>query len=106
VRPKLTKALKKYHKVIFTTHVPPYAEAATYRGKPSDHHWQPYFSCKAMGEMLSGLMEEYPEKRLLVLTGHSHGKGLCTPLPNITVRTAEARYRNPTLSEVIDVLPP
>jgi len=102
-RPKIEKALAAYEKVIFATHVPPYAGAAWHRGKPSDKHWLPYFSCKVMGEMLSEVTSKYPEKKMLVLCGHSHSPGIINPLPNLTVMTGGAKYRHPHMNRVIDV---
>lgn len=102
-RPKIKKALEEYEKVIFATHFPPYAGAAWHRGKPSDHHWLPYFSSKCMGEMLTEEFTKHEGKRLLVLCGHSHSPGVIEPVPNLVVMTGGARYRHPHLNRVVTI---
>lgn len=96
-------AFSKYEKVILLTHVPPFKEASLYRGKVSDKNYLPFFSCKAVGEVLYKIMNENPEKQMLVLCGHTHGEGRVQVLPNLLVKTGGAIYSNPQLQEVIAV---
>ena len=88
-----------YANLVFLTHVPPFRDAATYNGKPSDENYTPFFTCKAMGDMMIETMAGYPDRKLLVLCGHSHGKSTIQPAPNIEVRTGGAMYGKPELQE-------
>lgn len=99
----LPKALSKYEKVILLTHVPPFKETCWHRGQVSNDDYLPFFSCKAVGEVLYKLMVMYSEKEMLVLCGHTHGVGKAQILPNLLVKTGGAVYGSPHLQEIITV---
>lgn len=103
VRPKLVEALAKYKHVIFATHVPPFAGAAWYKGKPSESYAQPFFSSKCMGDMIFELTGENPDKQVTVLCGHSHFYGLYKPDANLEVYTGYAKYYNPCIMRILEV---
>lgn len=65
----------KYSQVIVATHVPPFREAAWHEGRPSDDDYLPFFSCKAMGDVLLEVAHSRPDCQILVLCGHTHGGG-------------------------------
>ncbi len=96
-------AAAKYPTVYFATHVPPFARAAWHAGTISDGDWLPFMSCKAMGDMLVEVAYEFPDVNFTVLCGHTHGNGEYTPVPNLSVWTAEATYGNPQIYKVIEV---
>ena len=52
LRGVLADAAAKYPQVIVATHIPPFREAAWYEGRPSADDYLPYFSCKAVGDVL------------------------------------------------------
>jgi Icc protein len=83
--------------------VPPWREAAWHRGKPSDDDWLPFFSCKAAGDVLEAAMRARPDREMLVLCGHTHGGGVARILPNLEVRTGEAKYGQPRIQGVIEL---
>ena len=85
------------------THVPPFREAAWYKGKVSGDDFLPYFACKLVGDVLRKVMESKPQSRLLVLCGHTHGGGELQVLDNLHVLTGEARYQNPVVQRVLEV---
>ena len=99
LRRRLVAATAEYAHVVLVTHVPPYAAAATYRGKVSDEQFQPFFSCRAAGEMLDEVMASRPECRLTVLCGHSHGENTMIRAVNIVVHTAGATYGKPEIQQ-------
>lgn len=99
----LPKAFSKYEKVILVTHVPPFQETCLYRGKVSDKNYLPFFSCKAVGDMLHKIMSDHPKKEMLVLCGHTHGQGQAQILPNLLVKTGGAMYGKPQLQELVIV---
>ena len=99
----LPEALQEHQKVIIVTHVPPFKESALYRGKISNPDWLPFFTCKAVGDVLLSVMSKYPNKEALVLCGHTHGSAFFQPLPNLKVITGAAVYGKPTIHKAIEI---
>lgn len=89
-------------KVVFATHVPPFAQAAWHEGQMSDKHWLPWMSSKAMGDMLNEVAGANPDVEFLVLCGHTHGAGTYQHCENLLVRTGHSVYRVPRVSDVFD----
>ncbi len=75
----LAEAANKYANVIAITHVPPFREAAWYQGQTSSDDYLPHFACKVVGDMMRVVMRHYPNSKLLVLCGHTHGSGEIQP---------------------------
>lgn len=98
-----TEALKTHEHLIVATHVPPFRENATYEGKISDDNAMPHFSCKAVGDALLRLAIENPRRAITCYCGHSHGAATHRALPNLTVYTAWAEYREPQVYRVVGV---
>lgn len=98
----LPKALEKYQKVIFATHVPPFEDATIYNGKRSNWQWMPNFSSKLCGDGLLNVArrKEFSEKEIIVLCGHTHGKAECHPAKNIVCFTGYSQYKYPSDSIV------
>lgn len=101
-RPKLVEAIAKYKHIIFATHIPPFAGAAWFKGKPSEPYAQPFFSSKVMGDMLFELAVENPDKQFTVLCGHSHFFGTYRPCENMEVTTGFAQYYKPCLMRMFE----
>lgn len=93
----LPPALDRFQDLIFLTHVPPFREACWHEGEISADDWLPYFTCKAVGEVLRAAMAARPDRRLTVLCGHTHGSGEARLLPNLLVRTGGADYGKPAV---------
>lgn len=102
----IPKAFKNSNHVLVATHVPPFAEAAWYRGEMSDENWLPHFSCAAVGETLKELAQQHPHKRITVLCGHTHGRGEYQALPNLQVHTGGAVYRYPQIEACLNISGP
>jgi predicted MPP superfamily phosphohydrolase len=100
---KLPEAFEQREQVVFLTHVPPFAEAAWHDGVTCGPDWLPFFSSRAAGEAMLEIMRERPDKRLLVLCGHTHGSGSYRPIPNLLVLTAPARYGAPDIAGVLTI---
>lgn len=94
---------KDYETIFVCTHIPPYADASWHNGAPSDNEWVPWFSSGVLGNVLDKYSEMYPEKKFIVLTGHSHSPGVYQRSENLVVYTGRAVYGNPSLSGKIDV---
>jgi predicted phosphodiesterase len=102
IREVLPEALSAFRHVVVVTHIPPFAESAWWMGKPSAQDWQPFFSCKAVGDILKEFMLRHPEKQMTVLCGHTHGSGYAQILPNLTVYTGSARYGYPKIQKIFE----
>ena len=86
--------------LIVLTHVPPFAEACCYNGKPSTPEWLPWFSCIAVGDALLDHAHRNPGTKVTVLCGHTHGRCEYRAADNLLVRTGgwapgEMEYGNP-----------
>lgn len=103
IRRVLPQALAKYAHVYLVTHVPPLREACWHEGSISDDEWAPHFVCLAMGEAIISIMRDWPERKLTVLCGHTHGAGRCEPLPNVEILTGGAVYGQPGIVREFDV---
>lgn len=99
----LNKALDGFSKVIFATHYPPFAGACWHEGKLSGDDWMPWFTSKAMGDMLLEVAIARPDKHILVLCGHTHSSGYYEAAPNLKVLTGQAQYHHPSLAGVLEV---
>jgi predicted MPP superfamily phosphohydrolase len=99
----LEEAACKYPNVIALTHVPPFREAAWYRGKTSGDDFLPYFANKGVGDVMLKVMQAHPQSNLLVLCGHTHGGGQLQVLDNLRVLTGEAEYGKLKLLRCLEV---
>jgi predicted phosphohydrolase len=81
--------------ILFATHVPPFRAACVYEGEPADDDWAPYFTCKAVGDVLMDFSSAHPSVRVTVLCGHSHAAAHVQVLPNLEVRAGAAEYGAP-----------
>ena len=99
----LEEAVSKYPNVIAVTHVPPFREAAWYRGKTSAEEFLPYFASKIVGDVMVKAMQTHPKSNLLVLCGHTHGGGELQVADNLRVLTGEAEYGKPRINGNLEV---
>jgi predicted phosphohydrolase len=104
IRKVLPAALSHFQHIFLVTHVPPFPESAWWMGKPSAADWLPFFSCKALGDVLLEFMPRFPGRRMTVLCGHTHGKGTAHVLPNLTVLTGDGRYGHPIIQKMFDCI--
>jgi Icc protein len=99
----LREALGKYEKVYLAVHPVPFKEACLYNGKMSSDDFLPHFASKVIGEKLTEIMQEYPERKLIVLCGHVHYPAEMDILPNMKVIVGGARYGSPQVQRVFEV---
>jgi predicted phosphohydrolase len=88
--------------VLVVTHVPPFSGAAWHEGNLCDRDWQPWFTSRLTGEVLDKFAELYPEKKFIVLTGHTHSPGIYERQKNLIIYTGKAIYGTPDLAGIID----
>lgn len=94
----------KYENIIVALHVPPFAEACWHEGNNTDDNFLPHFACKATGVVLKNFMMRNPKVYLTVYCGHTHSEGYADILPNLIVVTSGAEYRNPRITDMINIL--
>ena len=93
LRPVLLEAVNNYEKIIFVTHVPPFREASLDRsGRICDDIKVPFYTCKAIGDLLLEVMSSNPSCQMTVLCGHTHEKCEVQILENLRVRVKDASY--------------
>lgn len=90
-------------KILIAMHVPPFPESAYYNGKMSDDDYLPFFSSKVTGDMILRVCAAHPDVEFQGYCGHSHGKSVYHPLPNLIVKCGEAEYGNPVIQEIIEI---
>lgn len=96
---KLAKVLRKKPKrVVFATHVPPYAEATFNEGRLSNANWVPWFSNLCLGKVLAEAAAAHPEVEFEVYCGHTHSSGTYKKAPNLIVRVGAAKYAVPDVA--------
>ncbi len=88
--------------VLFVTHVPPFRSACWHDGVASNDEWLPFFTCKAMGDLLLEIAQTRPALQITVLCGHTHSDGEVRICDNLHVRTGGAEYGAPT-AEVLEL---
>lgn len=98
----VAQALEEADTVIVATHAPPFVEAAWHIYAPSDPEALPHFTCQAVGRVLRWAMESNPDKRMLVLCGHTHTAREVFVLPNLKVIAGGAKYGHPALQKTLD----
>jgi len=99
----LPEALDRYAQIVVATHVPPFAEVCRHNGRPADEQWLPHFSCDAVGRVLCEHMRRRPERRMLVLCGHTHGDADVQILDNLHVVAGGAEYGRPCVQRVLEL---
>jgi 3',5'-cyclic AMP phosphodiesterase CpdA len=103
LRSVLPEALTRFRHVVVATHIPPFRESCWHEGKTSNDDWLPFFTCKAVGDVLAEAMASAPDRTMTVLCGHTHGGGEADILPNLRVLTGGARYGRPDVQRVIEI---
>jgi 3',5'-cyclic AMP phosphodiesterase CpdA len=89
-------------RVVVATHVPPFRESTWHEGKLSDDDWLPFFSCKAVGEVLRAHVSTHAGQTLTVLCGHTHGAGVAVMDERLVVHTGAAEYGEIAIAGVLD----
>ncbi len=102
IRSVLPRALEARSNVMLLTHAPPFAPRCV-RTKTNWDWWAPHAGCKAAGDAIEEIMNDYPDCELLILSGHVHCASCIQVTRNIEQRTASAQYGEPKIEEVIDL---
>jgi len=103
IRVVLAEALKAYPKVVVLTHVPPFRESCWHEGRISTDDYLPHFACQAFGQALVDVLDQHPDRTLMVLCGHTHSSGFVQLRDNLAVWTGGAEYGRPILQQVFEL---
>jgi hypothetical protein len=95
LRTWLPEALDRFEHVVVLTHVPPFAEVNMRGGRPIESEYIPFYTCGAVGEVLREAMSGREDRRMTVLSGHTHGGGRYEIMPNLRAWTLGTRYGLP-----------
>ena len=101
LKSKLEKAFEDYQNVICLTHIPPFRETCRYNGKPQSKYFLPFYSCKTAGEVVKEVMQQRPDSKLTILSGHTHGKFQTKISDNILALSGGAKYGHPKIQKII-----
>jgi hypothetical protein len=89
----LRQAVKDFEKIFLITHVPPFREASIGKDlRICDDQKLTFYSCKAVGDVITEIMEENPANHLKVLCGHTHQKCELQVSDNLRVQVKESGY--------------
>jgi hypothetical protein len=99
----LDRAGNDFRSVIVLTHVPPFPEACTTEGRVWRDDWLPFFTSRAVGDVLTAAAEKRPNVQYLVLCGHTHRAGDAKLRDNLRVVTGAAEYRAPIVQRMLDL---
>ncbi|MFW6170111.1 MAG: metallophosphoesterase family protein [Planctomycetota bacterium] len=102
LRQSLPQALQSKPNVVLLTHTPPFAPRCV-RTKTDWDAWAPHAGCKAAGDVIQEVMQDFPHRRLLILSGHVHCSSCIQVSRNIEQRTAAAQYGAPGIEETIEL---
>jgi predicted phosphodiesterase len=94
-------AVARHDHILILTHVPPYEKACLYQGSPTGPAYLPHFANIALGEALTQLVSEHPNRDFTLLSGHTHTKCDFRAAPNFWVRVAAAEYGKPQIADIL-----
>lgn len=89
---RLKIALNQHDTVYLLTHFPPWKEANRDVGTFMERLWKPYNVNLVLGGALETVMDNYSDKNLIVLAGHTHTDCWINVSSNIECRVNQAKY--------------
>ena len=72
--------------------IAPVEDAAVNQGHPIADDYLPFFSCKAVGDVLLEVAQSYPRCQTLVIYGHTHDGGEIQATETLRVGPGPAEY--------------
>ena len=93
LKKNLSEAVKTYQNIYLVTHFPPFKEASLDRARRvCSNERLPFYSCKAIGDVLLEIMSQNPDSNLTVLSGHTHEKCELEIQSNLKIKILDAGY--------------
>lgn len=96
-------AARTHKNVIILTHIPPFAQAHLYKGRPATADALPFYTSKLMGDMLAQASNAYPNVRFDVFAGHTHEKYDGQIGKNLYCHVGGAEYNDPKIQSLINI---
>lgn len=100
---KIIQAYKNHTTVYILTHIPPFPNSSHLFGSWGAKFWDPYNSSKIMSDILYRLSEEYPQHKMIVLSGHTHVKRREIIKPNLELRVGKGLHGVAGIEESIEI---
>jgi Icc protein len=94
----LQNALRDHSTVYLLTHFPPWPY---YQYGIRDNFWKPFNSSRIIAETIEDTMKYFPNKKLIVLAGHTHEVRYTRVAPNIELRVARAELKKPSIGNIV-----
>lgn len=101
-RKVLPYALTAYRHVVIVTHVPPFARAVRFNGRPCEASLLPHYVNASAGAVIQRIGEHFPQTKITVLCGHAHHGNTVKVTDNLEVRVGQARKGAPVIQEIIE----
>lgn len=98
---KLETALKNNSTVYLITHIPPWPEQNEKWGGLIEKFWTPFNSSKVIAEALINVMGRHSDKKLIILSGHTHHARKEIITHNIELRVGSASHNVCEIQEAI-----
>jgi hypothetical protein len=86
----LVLALQDHKTVYVATHFPPWSSATTIPGTRFESFWLPYSVNTIMGKTIENVALNFPDKKIVVLSGHTHIPNTVSISPNVECRVNRA----------------
>ena len=81
----LPLALTQYNHVVICTHVPPFRQVVRHEGGDCSPLRLPHFVNIAAGNAIAGITREFPNRKVTVLSGHTHHEAEAQVFKNLQV---------------------
>ena len=98
----IENGFEQFNNLILVTHVSPFKEACYYKNQISGEDYLPYYSCKSVGDMIKREMKKRPDKKIMILCGHTHF-AFEKEFGNISIKVGQSEYRYPKTQEIINI---
>jgi predicted phosphohydrolase len=104
IEQSLVLAVQDHHTVLIATHFPPWSAATSLMGTRLERFWLPYSVNTVLGKAIENVAAAYPDKRIIVLSGHTHVPNVTKISDNVECRVSHAtrwgRIREHSIIEV------
>ncbi|MBE2203965.1 MAG: metallophosphoesterase [Chthoniobacterales bacterium] len=99
----LPYVLSSYRHVFIATHVPPFAKAVWFNGRPCEPMTLPHYVNASAGAVIKRISEHFPKTKITVLCGHTHSAITVQIANNIEVRTGQSRRGTPDIQGIVEL---
>lgn len=98
---KLNAGFAKFDKLILVCHVPITMKEELLKNEYGNKKWEPILSNPHLGQFLEKYMGQRPDKKLRVLSGHTHHKAHVSLLENLNISVGKANKEEIYLEQVL-----